>query len=934
MLSPSFLQKLKICLSLSLLCSLGIAEIKRNYTYSYFENGYPKTESGTPRGLTYLDDQARANPDLVFQTGYYSLRLECDTMKLTGFDKRLDDSNYLSALTEDVTTFTPADLSLYAYIGNEKFICTSGIVFNDTPKHFVRFIEGGQFMQRIDHTRLVFSSETTDAEIYGRLEIATWPDHVTFTLDMSENTDVTRSTIVLTSPAGEDYLDDHSRPIVQISLKPHEDLLYPSLSPSDYIVSAQDPSGDELSKTWDNDLSGIRVDFTVPDFDSDSLETNPDTVFEVDFTVTNPTGEAINLPLVFSSLSPRAIAGTMMMLCDEEGRPLGIPVQVSKNWHNTIDTVHYNEWLRGYTMMPLGAGVTKSFKLRVVHGYWADGSVGAVSHSSLSLIGYSDVTTWKWDEAAMGAWGESMTFDISQHAGGSVVGDVRPTFTTPMDHSGTHDWTENVGGGDFLNYYDSSNTYIMSKKLKTCYRWNGPNMTEVLYSGVTADNKIRFIYTTQGLATFDYHRRINKYRYEFLEPVTTPRRLVFYQMAADRYLGPTSTEYHYGDSQGLEATETVITGGNSYEDGPILMTDRWLAIDDDIALDGTPTKANRGLYMTESKLNGNNFDTYVHPYQRTWGSSRLLYDFAGSAVDQSYSAGDIIEGGVVYIMPPKTASNYWGYDTEFSNRLSNYTEAWEGVYDDFANNHELNITAHAGIVANSYPVEIQADDSSLLADFTINEGGIGHVPIIIQNVKLGTKLEVEIFENGGWTPLPDVTLDEHAYYQAYLNADGKLDYTFSIKRPTDDLTESWRVRINGEIGHFQDWLASYPSLHYAGWQNEDDSDHDSKDILIEYMLNTNPLTCEQDSLPQMSQSNGNIYLQFNRHAGSAAESNQILQYSTDLDSWTNVALTGVVPSSVTVGAAINDLELITVTLDENLATDGKLFWRLWVELDE
>ena len=85
-----------------------------------------------------------------------------------------------------------------------------------------------------------------------------------------------------------------------------------------------------------------------------------------------------------------------------------------------------------------------------------------------------------------------MTYDISQHAGGAVIGDVRPTFTTPFNGGTEHNWTENVGGGDFLNYTNSSNLYIPGKRLKTCYRWTGPNITEVHYSGVTADDKIRF----------------------------------------------------------------------------------------------------------------------------------------------------------------------------------------------------------------------------------------------------------------------------------------------------------------------------------------------------------------------------------------------------------------------------------------------------------
>ncbi len=79
-----------------------------NYTFLYYENGVP-----TPFSYKRPDDNlvARANPDLVVQTGYYSLKLDCDDMALTGYDA-LAGSDYITALSEDVTTFSPANLSL------------------------------------------------------------------------------------------------------------------------------------------------------------------------------------------------------------------------------------------------------------------------------------------------------------------------------------------------------------------------------------------------------------------------------------------------------------------------------------------------------------------------------------------------------------------------------------------------------------------------------------------------------------------------------------------------------------------------------------------------------------------------------------------------------------------------------------------------------
>jgi len=914
-----------------------VAEMQRNYSYLYFENGHPRTETGVRRPQMSFDTVARANPDLVVQTGYYSLRLDCDTMALSGYDA-LEGSDYLTALTEDVTEHTAATLVVRAFAGAEVYDCTAGIVLDSTPRHYVRFIEGGRYVQRFDHTNLVFTSQTTGAELTGgRLEVTAWPDHVTFSLDTSALPGIDGGQILLISPSGERLAAAAFNSEVKLCIQPHKDTRYPTLAPDDYVLSAESAAGAALNTTWDTDLGAIRVDYTAPWFNYTSLTTEKDTVYEANLTVTNPTEETIQLPLCFRSVSPRAITGTTMMLCDEQGRPLGIPMQISKNWHNSVPSTHSGYWLRAYTMLPLEPGVTKSFKLRVVHGYWADGTVGAVSHSSLSLIGWSPTVVWKWDEAALGAWGESMTFDPTQHAAGSVMADIRPAFTTPMNGTAEeHNWTENSGGGDFLNYYNSAGEYVMGKRLKTCYRWIGPNLTEVLYSGVTADDKIRFTYTTRGMAGLDYHRRSGAYRYEFLEDVTSPTRLSFYQMAADFYPGPSSSEYHLGNASGYLGVTTVVPGGNAYNGTSFPISDRWLAIDDAVSLVGNATKTNRGLYVSGTTLNGEAMEAYVHPYGRTWGESKLLYDVAGSTTTGSYSAGDVVEGEVAYVMTPEDSADYWGGDTEFASRLSFHTTAWQGIYDEVRYNHAAPVTAQAGTLLRSYPIDLQSAPQSAgtetLAQVSIASGGIGHVPFILRGVQLGTELDLEISSDGvSWAPLPGVTLDEHAYYQGNYNAEGTMDYVFSVPRPSLDLTAEWHVRVNGTLGHYDAWVASYPALHY-GADYHSDPEEDGAPLLLEYMLNANPLAPDSNVLPDATVTDSTITLRFLRHLGSADDSTQTLEYSDDLQTWTALALTGATATELTVTDADGDYELLTVTLPATV-TDGprkKLFWRLTI----
>ncbi len=63
------------------------------------EQGYPTRLTGR-RAESMANQAARANPDVVVQTGFYSLKLDCDTMQLSGYDA-VRGSDYISALNED-----------------------------------------------------------------------------------------------------------------------------------------------------------------------------------------------------------------------------------------------------------------------------------------------------------------------------------------------------------------------------------------------------------------------------------------------------------------------------------------------------------------------------------------------------------------------------------------------------------------------------------------------------------------------------------------------------------------------------------------------------------------------------------------------------------------------------------------------------------------
>ncbi|TCS38984.1 hypothetical protein [Reinekea marinisedimentorum] len=768
------------------------------YGYIYWENGLPITDLAR-RPDSWANPDMAADPNLIIQTGYYNLRFDADDVDLSGFDAA-EGSDYMSALTEDVTEFSDGSILLKAYKDGVAYTARTGVVENDDSDLEVHLIENGQFLQRFDHTGLVFTdSDGNELGSSGYFEVTAWPDRVVFTLDFSDDADVERTTIQVKSPEGTAHLKDSYLNKINLAIKPQDDEKLSTLTASRYITEAYEAdTSDELDVTFDSDLYAFYIELDPDKISYSTDDTAVDRYDEYVIEVTNPTDTEANIPLVFAQATIPTITGTVMLLADyDDGRPTGLPVQISKNWHKSDDYVHKHEgsWLRGSSMVTLEANSSKKFKLRVIYGYWDQ--VGAVSHAQLSLIGYGN-THWKWDESAVGAWGESMTYDPNQAIAAAFIADVRPTWTTPTSSSYTdHGWTGNYGGGDFLKYFDENGDYRWGKKIKTAYRWTGPNMTEVLYSGYSDDDKLRFTYTTQQVRSNDYHRRFHSYKYEILEDIE-PTRFVYHQMAADYYTGPDFDYFYRGNGSYLYNSVQADHGGNDYTGDSYYFHKRWLAIDDTETSSGDDS-ANRGIISLASTLNDTTKVPYLHTYGRTWGSDKTLFDLSGESTSESYKAGDVIEGKLEFIMPAESSSEYWGDDDDFADRLAAYENSWDAIQDEHIYNN-MSISVSKGTLQQSYPVVINAADATVLAKFTIPaDSGVGHIPVVIQNASAGLALraqyKMEDSDSWQWAAENSSNINTNALYQGYYNGDGTMDYVFNIIRPSGTLSKAMTVRV-------------------------------------------------------------------------------------------------------------------------------------------
>jgi len=114
---------------------------------------------------------------------------------------------------------------------------------------------------------------------------------------------------------------------------------------------------------------------------------------DIDLTVTSD--KSGNVPFMLDFKDPASITGICPILCDENGVPTGIPVQLSKNWHFKP----LGSYMRASMLLPTVDG-TRTYKLRIIYGFYGD--VPSASHSQLSLVGYGG--NGRWDQLAIGAW--------------------------------------------------------------------------------------------------------------------------------------------------------------------------------------------------------------------------------------------------------------------------------------------------------------------------------------------------------------------------------------------------------------------------------------------------------------------------------------------------------------------------------------------------
>jgi hypothetical protein len=430
------------------------------------------------------------------------------------------------------------------------------------------------------------------------------------------------------------------------------------------------------------------------------------------------------------------------------------------------------------------------------------GDVFAASHAQLSLIGWS-TAGGHWDESALGAFGESVTYDPDMNLGRSMQDDVRPFL---VDANGKWTWTGNVGGAEFLRYATLSEPYWVRRvaRVRSLYTAPGPNLSDVTYSGVTSDGRIRVDATPQLVASDDLVRTFIHLSFEFLEDVEYDR-LAFFQVAADNYSDNGFTQMAYGNAAGVTTDTRVRTstsrGYASAADRGIELAgdDPWVFLYANTISSGSLPEnlGNIGFVVRdfEADIGGtvvttphmSLYQTYNGGYAQTSFELSLPYEdgaaWCGTPCGGRTTfvpAGSTVEATIEYLVPP--ASGYYGPSAwldAFDRGLWNQTDMMHKLARDGA----LEAEASVGTLVSTYPTEVAAADGVVAGELSL-AGGLGFRPVSFSGLVRHDGWVLERRTDGDWEVVDQSSSAGNDWWQA----------------THDPATETWTLTYSVPVG--------------------------------------------------------------------------------------------------------------------------------------
>ncbi len=492
------------------------------------------------------------------------------------------------------------------------------------------------------------------------------------------------------------------------------------------------------------------------------------------------------------------VTGFNSIICNANGDPSGLPLQISKNWHTTIPQLFSGNWIREYTEMIIPANTQLDFQYKSTGAKWGE-TYSASSHQ-LCVAG-AGVPRGGWLEAALGTFGESITHSPDYEYGNTNGADIRPFLVTNQAYGGNSSpcgWTGNVGGVDLFVYEDANNNRRYQSQVKTDFKKYSPNLTETSISALSSDQKLKFDYTFYLNRSDDFTRVYYKIKIKALDNTNFGRFDIF-QLGGDRYNIHNTQQVVYGNDTGAVAQFLPTNNGsNNYTSAEIALlgNNPWLWAGDGLsyigASSGIDIDCNNAMIIRDYKgvFNGMPNDTpYVRErsssigFSSSQGTNPTSYCLVPPTGVQSFTAGDSIELLVEVLVLPKQLGDYYGPNQNFVAALTAYGNSYELALRE-AQQNQIRAQSPSNSIKQQYPLTVMVLNDEAIVDIS---GGVGYVPLVFEGLSEVDDPQLWVAEDSCWQLL-DQSVHGKDFWQAEYDentASFELIYNVFQDRPND-----------------------------------------------------------------------------------------------------------------------------------------------------
>lgn len=523
-----------------------------------------------------------------------------------------------------------------------------------------------------------------------------------------------------------------------VSLTIEPDTFKKSTPAGKVVIQATDPGTGELRPAEFEAVPGwyrVNLDGIEPAAPPTVQPPSNDAMEKISLKLSNPTDKEQVARLMFEKTRRgilqkvgTPITGISALLRDRDGQPTGIPVQLSKNWHNDPAGGEYaGQWFHGISQIRLPAKSELELELILAYGHW--GGVPAASHAQLSLVGWG--SNQLWEQSALGSWGETICYEPDQAQGKCTITDVRPLMVQSMNGGKPWGWTSNVGGGDFFRLFDSDGNRIRHRSMQTSYLRQGPCLTEVTYAGNIGDS-IDHSLTVSLARTDDLVRVCYRIRMEVKDPVDFSR-LVLFQIGADTYSSTGERKMAIGNEHGVLKEWDTQWGGDTYRTDPVKVEGDipWASLHEGVPRD--PSKegaiANRGVIIRhwKARLGGKEAAPWMAEHGTDIGAHQSsTLDIVPPRGVASLEPGDFVEATLEHIIVPQFAKDYYGPNKALQKALEEHENTAQMILREATENDRI-VEMTRGTLTQRYP-DIRITTEENAGEFTL-KGGLGFVPV-------------------------------------------------------------------------------------------------------------------------------------------------------------------------------------------------------------